>query len=71
MEPNVKVIVLITPKNYDRLWTASAATGDSFTDTINRALNLYDLIVGAPKRARISFSLDSHGTTVRQLRIIK
>lgn len=41
-EPTIKVTFLLLTRNYDRLWTASAAEGASFEETMNRAIALYE-----------------------------
>lgn len=42
-----KVTVNLTPRAYNALIDAAAITGDSRTDTINRALQIYVFVVGS------------------------
>lgn len=53
----ITVTFKLLDTNYERLWTAAALQGDSRTDTLNRAISLYDEIhrLEAPKPVRRGF----------------
>lgn len=41
----VKLTAFLTPRAYQALESAAEATGDTRTDSLNRAVTLYDLLV--------------------------
>lgn len=65
-----KLQVLLTAGAHDAMTRASESTGDSLTDTINRALHVYATIVMVPEGTTISFDKSADGT-VRKVTVIQ
>lgn len=67
-DENVKVTIYLTPRAYACLEEASMETQDSKTDTINRALALYnELLWSARTGIAFSFDLNEAGDKIQVL----
>lgn len=67
-DENVKLTVLLTPRAYAALEEAAMETQDSQTDTLNRALALYnELLWSARTGLAFSFDLNAAGDKIHVL----
>lgn len=64
-----KVSVLMTEGSTNAMTRASEATGDNFTDTLNRAMHVYAAIVTAEPGTAVSFDLAAPGGRRRRVTI--
>lgn len=62
-----KVSVLMTSGAHDAMARAAVATGDTLTDTMNRAMHVYAHVVTAEPGTTISFDLAAPGGRRRRL----
>lgn len=46
---------MFVPEAYDKVWTAAAFNGESFTEVINRAVALYELITRSKPGTKITW----------------
>ena len=64
-----KTTVYLTKKSVDAMHSASAATDDSLTDTLNRALVVYAELVNLPVGGAVSW--DHQDGVRRKVRIVE
>lgn len=69
---DIKVTVLLTPRAYACLEEAAMETQDSKTDTINRALVLYnELLWSARTQLAFSFDLNEAGDKIHVTAVLE
>lgn len=65
----VEVTFYLHADNHEKLWTAAAHEGDTFTDTLNRAVAFYATVMQA-KRRQVIHWYDKNGIR-RAVRVVR
>lgn len=66
----IKVTFNMSPQVYDRMWTAAARDGLTFTDLLNRSVDFYDRMMSVPTGCTITLR-DPRGSLLMVVTVIR